>query len=387
MIKPLITIVIPTRERADTLKFALATVLDQANDNFQVVVSDNFSQDNTKEVVEAFSDCRITYVNTGKRLSMCDNWDFAFKHVQGEFVIYIGDDDGLMPGAINRLEAMIKTRPSPIYYWEGHEYIWPIEENPPKIISITPVHRAYEIDLNRLVRFSLRWGGVREGRLPRVYHAAVSTSLLEAICKKTGRIFHSQCPDIFTVYALPAFSNEAVNMGVALTVRGYSGKSNSGKNIARNGVETIQRFIREYGNYQFHSSLFPGAPYIINSIQDSVLVAMDLFPEFYANIRFNYEAMWAHMLWSGRYERTLGTSENKLSSVFHLLYNRKKIRSYHSFRVTHFLFYCLINALLELRAVLKRKTRQRKIDEWVNDCPRNIQAFVQLVDMLNQKKS
>src|SRR5471032_1946717 len=119
-----------------------------------------------------------------------------------------------MPGAINRLEAMIKTRPSPIYCWECHEYTWPIEGNPPVIVSITPVRRAHELDLNRLVRFSLRWGGLRDHRLPRVYHAAVSTSLLEAIRKKTGRVFHSQAPDIFTSYALPAFSNKAVNVGI-----------------------------------------------------------------------------------------------------------------------------------------------------------------------------
>ena len=53
---------------------------------------------------------------------MAFHFDFAFKHVRGEYVIYIGDDDGLMPGAINRLEDMIKTRPSPIYCWECHGY-------------------------------------------------------------------------------------------------------------------------------------------------------------------------------------------------------------------------------------------------------------------------
>ncbi|MDD5273647.1 MAG: glycosyltransferase family 2 protein, partial [Methylovulum sp.] len=126
MKKPLISIVIPTRERAYTLKYTLQTALDQANDNFQIVVSDNFSQDNTKEVVDAFADPRITYVNTGNRLSMCDNWDFAFNYVKGEYVIYIGDDDGVMPGAINKLETIIKATPSLIYNWELHSYIWPI---------------------------------------------------------------------------------------------------------------------------------------------------------------------------------------------------------------------------------------------------------------------
>jgi len=385
MVKPLITIAIPTRERADTLKFSLATVLSQENNNFQVIVSDNFSQDNTKEVVEDFADCRITYVNTGRRLSMCDNWDFALKHVQGEYVIFIGDDDGLMPRAINRLEELIKTMPSPIYCWDYHEYIWPIEGNPPKIISIAPGHSAYEIDLNRLVRFSLKWGGIRQGRLPKVYHAAVSTSLLDTIREKTGRVFHSQAPDFFTAYALPAFSNRAVNVGVALTVAGYSGKSNSGTATSKDGDDNWQTFVREYGTYQFHSTLFPDAPFIINHIQDSVLVAMDMFPEYYGNIRFNYDAMWACMVWSDRYRNTLSVAENKLISAFHLISNRKKLRVYHPFNVARFLFYYFIGALLTFRAVLKRKIRQRKINKSVNYCPQNIKDFVQLAEYIESK--
>jgi glycosyltransferase involved in cell wall biosynthesis len=378
-IKPLVTIVIPTRERADKLKFTLETVLDQENDNFQVVVSDNFSQDNTKEIVDAFADPRVTYVNTGVRLSMSDNWDFAFKHVQGAYVIYIGDDDGLMPGAINKLEEMIKTKPSPIYCWECHEYMWPFDGNPPKIGLIAPVRCSYEIDLNKITRFSLGWGGLRDHLLPRVYYSAVSSSILEAIREKTGRVFHSQAPDLFSGYALPAFSNKAVNVGEALTVIGYSGKT----------VSAVQRFFREYGNYQFHSTLFPKAPIAINHIQDSTLVAMDMFPEFYAKLKFNYEAMWANMVWSGRYQRTLYIPESKLSSVFHLLCNRKEIRIYHPFRVTSFLFYCLINALLRLRADLKRKIKGKKIDGYgyENDSPQNIYAFVKLVRQIESQGS
>lgn len=383
--KPLITLVIPTRERADTLKFTLETALDQENDDFQIVVSDNFSQDNTKEVVEGFSDSRITYVNTGKRLSMCDNWDFALQHVRGEYVIYIGDDDGLMPSAINKLVATIKNRPSPIYYWQCHEYFWPIEENPPIVVSIIPVRSPYEVDLHRLVRFSLRWGGLRGHLLPSVYHAAVSLCLLKKIRKRTGRVFHSQAPDLFTAYALPVLSDRAVNVGEALTVNGRSGKSNSGIAIAKEGNANWQRFLHEYGSYQFNPTLFPGAPYVLNLAQDSVLVAMDLFPEFYRATRFNYEAMWARMLRIVRADHTLGTTGKKFDSVFGLIRKRRQIRVYHPFRVSHFLFYSLINTLLELRALLRRNIWKKRIDQSVKDCPKDIRGFVQWAEQLQMQ--
>src|ERR1039458_10222772 len=95
--KPLISVVIPTRERAQTLLFTLQTVLNQASRNFEVIVSDNFSQDPTRTVVQSFADARLRYFNTGRRLSMCDNWDFAFEHVCGEYTIFIGDDDAILP--------------------------------------------------------------------------------------------------------------------------------------------------------------------------------------------------------------------------------------------------------------------------------------------------
>jgi len=75
------TIVIPTRERSDTLMHAIKTALSQDYENFRVLVSDNASQDQTKEKVEALKDPRIHYINTGQRVSMSENWEFALNHV------------------------------------------------------------------------------------------------------------------------------------------------------------------------------------------------------------------------------------------------------------------------------------------------------------------
>src|SRR5215207_8249326 len=110
--EPLISLIIPTRERAETLFFALQTALDQVSDSYEVIVSDNFSQDNTEQVVRNFNDPRLRYFNTGKRLSMSDNWEFALGKARGEYIVYIGDDDAMMPGGINRLETLIQERQS-----------------------------------------------------------------------------------------------------------------------------------------------------------------------------------------------------------------------------------------------------------------------------------
>src|SRR5260221_11421836 len=97
----LLSIVIPTRERAETLGFTLRTALAQTTNNYEVIVSDNFSQDNTKSVVAKAADHRVRYVNTERRMSMCDNWEIALDHSRGKYIIFIVDEDAIMPDALD----------------------------------------------------------------------------------------------------------------------------------------------------------------------------------------------------------------------------------------------------------------------------------------------
>ena len=68
--KPMITIIIPTRNRCDTLAGTLKTCVEQNHDSLSIVVSDNCSDDNTRDVVHSFHDERIRYLRTPNRLSM-----------------------------------------------------------------------------------------------------------------------------------------------------------------------------------------------------------------------------------------------------------------------------------------------------------------------------
>src|SRR5216683_506883 len=97
MPRPTLTIVIPTRERADTLQFALRTVCRQKDRDFVILVSDNASNDSTAQVVKSFGDPRIRYINPGRRLSMSHHYEFALDHVVTDYVMFMGDDDGLLP--------------------------------------------------------------------------------------------------------------------------------------------------------------------------------------------------------------------------------------------------------------------------------------------------
>src|SRR5208337_997088 len=163
---PLLSVIIPTRERPETLQYALQTALDQKSRNFEVIVSDNFSQDNTAQVVRSLSDPRIRLINPGRRLSMCDNWDFALLHAAGDYVTFIGDDDAIVPGALDKLEASILTTHCLAYRWPMPAYIWPMDGKPARVVVQPPTTQASEVNLENLARLVVSMGGWKWNQIP-----------------------------------------------------------------------------------------------------------------------------------------------------------------------------------------------------------------------------
>lgn len=67
MKEPRFSVVIPTRERADTLRFALQTCLDQDFEDYEIVVCDNCSSPATKNVVDSFASSRSSITGRPRR--------------------------------------------------------------------------------------------------------------------------------------------------------------------------------------------------------------------------------------------------------------------------------------------------------------------------------
>ncbi|GJM30953.1 MAG: hypothetical protein DHS20C17_35880 [Cyclobacteriaceae bacterium] len=78
--KPLVTIAIPTYNRADTyLKHTLQSAKDQSYQNVEIIVSDNCSIDQTEKVVKEFDDPRIRYVKHSQNIGHYNNFKFCIE--------------------------------------------------------------------------------------------------------------------------------------------------------------------------------------------------------------------------------------------------------------------------------------------------------------------
>jgi glycosyltransferase involved in cell wall biosynthesis len=100
-----LTVGIPTFNRAELLREAIASVLAQTFTAFRLVVSDNASDDNTPEVVRSFGDERIDYVRSERNVGAIGNLNRLIELTDTEFLVLLPDDDLLYP---DHLQAAVE---------------------------------------------------------------------------------------------------------------------------------------------------------------------------------------------------------------------------------------------------------------------------------------
>ncbi len=116
---PLVSVLLPTRNRLDYLKLALQTVLRQDDGDWEAIVSDNASEEDIAGHVAALGDARVRYVRTASFVPVTENWNTALAHSTGEHVVMLGDDDGLLPGFVAAVRALRERFDAPDVIYTG----------------------------------------------------------------------------------------------------------------------------------------------------------------------------------------------------------------------------------------------------------------------------
>ncbi len=97
---PLVSIVIPTYNHAVFLKEALASVMVQTYQNWEAIVVNNYSDDNTVEVVNTFHDSRISLINFRNNGVIAASRNKGIQAAQGEYVAFLDSDDLWAPAKL-----------------------------------------------------------------------------------------------------------------------------------------------------------------------------------------------------------------------------------------------------------------------------------------------
>jgi glycosyltransferase involved in cell wall biosynthesis len=113
---PLVSVGIPTYNRAHFLRESLATALAQTYPNVEVVVSDNASPDDTPRVVEEVGNGRLRYHRNGSNIGSAANFLKALELASGEYFAWLQDDDLLHCDFVRRGVEALHAAPGAVAY-------------------------------------------------------------------------------------------------------------------------------------------------------------------------------------------------------------------------------------------------------------------------------
>jgi hypothetical protein len=257
MVSPRITVVIPTRERHEVLEKALQTVVDQDYDNLEIIVSDNYSSDATADVVRGVRDERVRHLNTGRRLSMTHNWEFALSHVGEGWVTVMGDDDGLLPGSVAKLATVVTASSVEAVRSAVCSYSWP------SLLGTENGHLAVPLRTGSQLRDAAHWlekvlrGTAGYADLPMLYTGGyVHTAVLERIKRASGAVYRSRIPDVYSAVAVASSIDRYLYLHEPLGINGASQHSTGTSEFAKDKPRSSpSKLFASEPNIPFHEDL------------------------------------------------------------------------------------------------------------------------------------
>ncbi len=90
---PVVSVIIPTYNQADLLQKALQSIINQKFQNWEAIVIDNYSEDNTKEIVESIRDSRINYVLFSNKGIIAASRNHGIHLARADTIAFLDSDD------------------------------------------------------------------------------------------------------------------------------------------------------------------------------------------------------------------------------------------------------------------------------------------------------
>lgn len=125
-ISPIVSIIIPTYNRANLMGKSISSVLDQIFKDFEVIIVDDGSVDNTESVVKSFNDTRIKYVKLKKNRGSCFARNVGLKIAEGEYIAFQDSDDEWLPEKLEKQMKVFEILPQENIVYTG---FWRIKNN------------------------------------------------------------------------------------------------------------------------------------------------------------------------------------------------------------------------------------------------------------------
>lgn len=108
--EPLVSVIIPTYNRAKLVTQAVESVLDQTYRNIELIVVDDGSTNNTRESLKEYQG-KIKYIYQNERGERSKARNDGFRHSKGEYIAFLDSDDLWLPTKIERQVRVLNEEP------------------------------------------------------------------------------------------------------------------------------------------------------------------------------------------------------------------------------------------------------------------------------------
>ena len=111
---PKVSVIIPTYNRAHLIGKAIKSVLNQTYQDFEIIVVDDGSTDNTEEIVKSFTDFKIHYICHKHNRGASSTRDIGIKASRGEYIAFLDSDDEWLPEKLNKQMKIFESESSEV---------------------------------------------------------------------------------------------------------------------------------------------------------------------------------------------------------------------------------------------------------------------------------
>jgi glycosyltransferase involved in cell wall biosynthesis len=285
MAAPFFSVVIPTYNRSELFPLAVRSILQQTFENFEIIVSDNCSVDNTPEVARQFTDPRVQYVRTPQHYTISDAWEFARRHAKGELTLMLSDDDALVGTALECFRQESERHDANFLFSRVAEYRDQSFPGPDRNSVDCPrfsgVSRRVTVEefVRPLYEFRPKFN-----MHPSAF--AFAKSVADLVARRTGRFFWTNGVEYSAWPITALFAKGIVCVDLPLTICGRTGKSwGSNITLCNPGEEQIEKLLKDVDHKRNHAPLNNFT--LVNLMAEGMLTAKSLFPREFADYEFD----------------------------------------------------------------------------------------------------
>lgn len=260
---PLLSIAIPTHNRARYAIPALQSLLAIPDPRLEVVVSDTSTDGLLQTALETTnrdlsSDSRLKYLRPSRQLDMTGNHNEAISAASGKYICLIGDDDTISAEALSAAAWADDNDVEIIAPDVVANYAWPDFRS--RYFGKGHAARLYFAksfegwrweDSAKALERALGNAGQGTDGLPKIYHGIVRRSVMDKLRANTEGYFHGSSPDVSGAMGLAAVSSRFLVVRYPLTIPGASGGSNTGRSALNqhkgrlSGEAQTRGFVKE----------------------------------------------------------------------------------------------------------------------------------------------